>query len=367
MKNKANAFIEAVKKYNPIAIYIPGSPDPDAITSAYAIMLILKYHSIDSDIFAEKRLSLTQNKAFIDKLKIPVIFGRKINLNKYQAYIVPDYQNNRVDQIGDKIPCAAHIDHHGKSENTIQADFSLLSKEVGSTSTMIALILKHLDVDIAEQDMIAMATALTFGIQTDTDKYNNITALDFEAMTFLSEYADREILQGINSIPISPETLQFFNKAKESEVVYRDWAFYGIGYIDSKNRDSIAITADMILKNSEHKVIAVFAVIENHRKKETYLDVSLRSKSSAVDLNRVIKNITPNGGGRSYKGAYQIKLNYLKNSPDKEMLWNVVKSATLETLRKSRDNLYITDIKGIYSSFRDKVRTIISRGRDKNG
>jgi nanoRNase/pAp phosphatase (c-di-AMP/oligoRNAs hydrolase) len=364
MKKTATSFLEAVKKYNPLIIYIPGSPDPDAIASAYAIKIILSYLDLDTDIFAEKRLSLSQNKVFIDKLKIPVHFNGKINLDKYEAYIVPDFQNNKIDQIGLKIPCAAHIDHHGKAQEAIKADFSLLSKDVGSTSTLIALMIKYLDLDFSELDLVSMATALTFGIQTDTDQYKNISNLDFEAISFLAAYTDREILQSINSIPISPETLNFFNKAKENEVIYKDWAFYGIGFIDSRFRDSIAIAADMIAKNTEHKLVAVFAVVENHRKKETYLDVSLRAKNDSLDLNRIIKNITPTGGGRSYKGAYQVKLNYLKNVPDKEMLWQVVEAATVEALRKSRDNFYITGIKSIYSSVKDKILAVITRERD---
>ncbi len=364
MNKTAALFLEAVSKYKSIAIYIPGSPDPDAIASAYAIKLILKHLLIDADIFSEKRLSLSQNKAFIDRLKIPVIFGKDINLKKYQAYIVPDFQNNRVEYIGDRIPCAAHIDHHSKSKSSVKADFSLIRSDAGSTCTLVALIVKNLDIDFSEQEMASMATALTFGIQTDTDKYKNITSLDLEALSYLSEFTDGSILQGINNMPISPVTLLYYNKAKGNEVVYKDWAFYGIGYIDAKNRDSIAIAADMILKTSDHNTVAVFAVIENHKKGEMYLDVSLRSNSSAVDLNRVVKRITPNGGGRRYKGAYQVKLDYFLSTPDKDMLWNVIEVTTLETLRRSRDALYITGIKSIYGSVKNKMLSFLKKDSD---
>lgn len=355
MNKEATRFIEAVSKYSSIAIYIPGSPDPDAIASAFAIKMILKHHSIDSDIFAEKRLSLTQNQAFIDKLKIPLIFDKDIDISKYEAYIVPDFQNNRIENISDKIPCAAHIDHHAKSEDSLKADFSLLRTDSGSTSTLVALIIKNLVIDLTEEEMVSMATALTIGIYTDTDRYNNITSLDIEALNFLSEFADWRILQSISNIPVSPETLLYYNEAKLNEVVYKGWGIYGIGYIDAKNRDSIAISADMILNKSDHKVVAVFAIVENYRTWEMYLDVSLRSNSKSVDLNRVIKRITPNGGGRRYKGAYQVKLDYFLNAPDRDMLWQVVEATTIETLRRSRDALYITGIENLYSGIKDKV------------
>ncbi len=365
MNKTAELFIKTVSKYNPIAIYIPGSPDPDAIASAYAIKQILNKLNLDSDIFAEKRLSLSQNQAFIDRLKIPVYFGKDINVKKYQGYIVPDFQNNRIENVSDKIPCIAHIDHHGNSENAIEAEFSLIKTDVGSTSTMVALIMKYSNLNFSSDEKGSIATALTFGIQTDTDKYQNVTAMDLEALIFLAENADSQILQEINSMPISPKTLQYFKKAKENEVVYKDWAFYGIGFINASKRDSIAIIADMLMKNSDHKVVAVFAIIENHKSRETYLDVSLRSASSAVDLNRVIKKITPNGGGRKYKGAYQVKLNYLKNVPDKDMLWQVVQAATVETLRISRDTFYISGIEKLYGNVKNKVLSLINKGKEE--
>ncbi len=361
MKKAAALFMEAVLKYKSIAIYIPGSPDPDAIASAYALKLILKQLLIDSDIFAEKRLSLSQNQALLKRLKIPVIFRKEVNKNKYEAYIIPDYQNNRVEHIGDSIPCAVHIDHHSKSKNSVKADFSLIRTEAGSTSTLVALLVKNLDIDFTENEMAAMATALTFGIQTDTDKYNYLTSMDIEALDYLSDYTDRKALQGLTSVPLSPETIQNYKRAKGNENVYREWAFYGLGYIDSSKRDSIAIIADMILKNSDYSTVAVFAVIENHKKGEMYLDVSLRTNNSAVDLNKLIKRITPNGGGRRFKGAYQVELNYFLSAPDRDRLWDVIEATTLETLHRSRDKLYITGITSIYDDVKDKVLSFIKK------
>ena len=361
MKKRAKEFIEAITSYNPLAIYIPGSPDPDAIASAYAIKMILKNYSIAADIFTEKKLSLPQNKAFVERLKIPIYFDKTVNLDKYEAYIVPDFQNNLVESIGDAIPCAAHIDHHSRSKSAIKCNFSLIEKNVGSTSTLIALMLKNYDLDFSEKERSKVATALTFGIQTDTDKYNHITDLDFEALSYLSEYVDNNILKDLNDMPLSPELLVYYNRAKGNETVYKDWGFFGIGYVDAKHRDMIAITADMILKKSEFSTIAVYALVENQRKGELNLDVSLRTKNNKVDLNRIIKRITPSGGGRQFKGAYQVKLNYFLSAPDRGMLWSVVEATTLETLRKSRDMLYITGLEKFYGNLKSKISSVLKR------
>lgn len=366
MNKAAQQFLEAVSKYKNIALYIPGSPDPDAIASAYAIKVLLKKISIDAGIFAETRLSLPQNKAFLETLKIPVTFGKDISLNKYDAYIVTDFQSNFVEKIGDKLPCAAHIDHHAKSKNTVKSDFSLIRTDSGSTSTLVALIIKDLAMDIPDKDMKSIATALAFGIQTDTDKYNHTTPLDIEALNYLTPFTDKKILSNISNIPVSPQTLLCYKKGLANETIYKDWGMYGIGYIDSKSRDSIAISADMILKNSGLKIVAVYAIIENHKNDDIYLDVSFRSESSKLNLNRIIKGITPNGGGRRYKGAYQIKLNYFRNAPDRNLLWDIVESTTIETLKIRRDSItmYIDELEGVYSSIKNRLFSILKKDSD---
>ncbi len=361
MKKEALLFLEAVTRYNPVAIYIPGSPDPDAIASAYALKSILDKLSVGADIFAERRLSLPQNQAFLEKLKIPVRFRKEISTDKYKAYIVPDFQDNKIEGISDRIPCVLHIDHHAKSESSVDADLSLIRIDAGSTSTIVALLLKNLDLVFSEKELASIATALAYGIQTDTDKYNYTSELDLEALEYLAPHVDDAIIQEINSIPPSAETLEYYTAAKENEIIYKDWAFYAVGFVNSKSRDSIAITADMLIKRSDYKVIAAFGIVENRNREELYLDVSMRADSSEIDLNRIIKKITPNGGGRQFKGAYQVKLDYFISAPDRELLWKVVKDTTVETLKSSRDSLYITGIQGFYGNLKKRIFSFLQK------
>lgn len=354
MKKETQAFIKAVVKYKKIAIYIPGSPDPDGLASAFAIKMILEHHGVSGEIFAEKSLSLAQNRAFLRRLDIPVVFGKAVNPKDFDAYIVPDFQSNRVEGLSGVIPCAAHLDHHGITDDRVKAGYSLIRNDVGSTSTLLALLIKKSELGPSE-DFKKVATALVFGLQTDTDKYNFVTALDLEALEYLAHFADRAILEELNSMPPSASTLAYFKKALQNEAVYKDWAFYGIGYINSSNRDSIAITADMLLKKTGFLLVAVFAIVENKHSKETYLDVSLRSRSKTIDMNRLIKSITPGGGGRRFKGAYQVKLDYIKHAPDKKLLWELLEAATIQTLRASRDAYYKSSLVSTFESIKGKV------------
>lgn len=339
--NNTEAFIQAVKKYKYIMIVISGSPDPDALASAHALKIILSSVSISSDIMITKKISLSQNKAFVRYLNIPVAYKKSLTPGKYDAYIVPDFQTNIVEGITGIIPCAAHIDHHTKTDIKAPSDFSLIRTDAGSTSSLIALIIKDLITALNKKDLVSASTALMFGIQTDTDKYEHATPIDIDALRYLSEYSDKEIINRINGIPISPVTMKYYKKAVENPHVYKDWKLYGIGYIDIANRDSIAIAADLLLKKPDNRTVVVYALVEDKSRNDLFLDVSIRSRSEDLDINALIKDITVTGGGRQYKGAYQIKLDYFHTCPDKELLWKTVELTTIEKLKKARDGVHI--------------------------
>lgn len=335
--NNIEAFISSVKKYKNIMIVISGSPDPDAIASAFAIKVVLSSVSVSSDIIITKKISLSQNRAFVKYLNIPVILKKELTGKAYDAYIVPDFQTNIVDGISNVIPCAAHIDHHTITDRKVPADFSLIDTDAGSTSSLVALLIRELSPSLSKSDLIRVSTALMFGIQTDTDKYEHATRIDIEALRYISEFSDKGIINKINGVPISPSTIRYYKKATENSHVYKDWEIYGIGFIDIENRDSLAITADLLLKSSDNRTVIVYAIVEDKSKNDLFLDVSFRSQSEDLDINAVIKSITPSGGGRLYKGAYQIKLDYFYSFSDRDMLWKIVEVTTLDKLKRARD------------------------------
>ncbi|HOP29892.1 MAG TPA: DHH family phosphoesterase [Spirochaetota bacterium] len=347
MNKEASDFLNSVKKYKKIMIIIQGSPDPDAIAASFAIKELLKNLSINSEIYASKKVSLSQNRAFIKFLDIHLKTVKELQPENFEAYIVTDFQSNEVRGISEKIPCAAHIDHHQKDPKRLPSDFSLIKTESGSTSTLVTLILKSIEVKLSENQCRAVSTALMFGIQTDTDSYEHAGDLDIEALGFLSSRADMNIINRLNGIPMSGPTLSFYNRALKHGKTYKEWGFYGIGFIDIEQRDSLAIAADLLLKKSGLKTIAVYSIVNDNRKHEMFLDVSIRTKSNNLDLNSLIKKITPTGGGRVYKGAYQIKLDYFRNTADRDALWKTVETATLDWLKKSRDNAYLHELTGI--------------------
>ena len=346
--NKAAAdFLSSVRKYRNIMIIIQGSPDPDAIASSFAVQTILRRLSIDSEIFITKKISLPQNRAFVRNLGISLKYVRSLQSGRFDSYIITDFQSIEISGISDHIPCAAHIDHHENAHGKVLPDFALIRTDSGSTSTLVALMLKHAGVELTADEMRAVSTALMFGIQTDTDSYEHAGSLDLEALNVISCSADMNVINRISGIPMSAETIACYNRALDNAFIYRDWGLYSIGYLDTAHRDSIAIVADILLKKSRHRTVVVYALIHDRENRELFLDASLRTGSMNLDLNSLIKRITPTGGGRIYKGAFQARLDYFRSIPDRDLLLKTVEMATADWIKKARDSEYLYEITGI--------------------
>lgn len=359
MKELAQQLVHALEKYTCILIYIKGSPDPDAIASSLAIKYLCDSLNIKANIVAIKKLSLSQNKLFIRKLDIPVKITREIEkIDKYDAYIVVDHQSAMIDHITGVIPCAAHIDHHEKTDEHIPADFRLIRKDMGSTCTIISLLFRELNPQMSDAQRTNMATALLFGIQTDTDKYRHASRHDYEAINYLSRYADNAIINDIAGLPMSQNTAKYLSMASDRQIIYKNWLIYGIGFIDETDRDSIAIIADFLLSRENVSVVVVYASVIGRNGKSLTLDASFRTNNDNLNLNNIIKGITPDGGARKYKGAFQVPLDFLSVCPDRDMLWEVLNLSTLESLKQQRDEILITELKGFFTKVRGTIKGI---------
>lgn len=356
----SDAFIQAIRSYNSFLVVVKGSPDPDALASSFSMKALIEGMDKKASIFSPEPLSLEQNRRFADELKLPIIFKKPQDTGAFDAAVVTDFQSPDLGDLKISIPCAVHIDHHSAVESDVAVDFKLVDETAGSASTLCALLMKDLEkkgvVELTEEMAMRVSTALMYGIQTDTDKYSHATVLDYEAMEYLSARVNHEILRSVSAVPLEKETMKLLARAIGNQVVYKDWLIAGVGFVDKKSRDSIALVADFLLQREKAATVVVFALIENTSTHGLVLDASLRSRSENTDLNDIIKEITEEGGARKFKGAYQVRLDYLFYAPDRDLLWQLVHDTTVEVLKKRRDGMYISEIRGAYKRFRDHVR-----------
>lgn len=356
----ASKLIAVLKKHRRLLILVKGSPDPDAIASSFALQALATHLGIESDLITQRPLSLPQNRAFVKMLDIPLKVVKSLgNLSGYDGYTVTDHQSGSARELDDRLPCVVHIDHHEPVKETRAPEFALMMAEAGSASTIVTLLLMHTGISLDPHIMTRVSTALLFGIENDTDRYTHAAKVDYDAIDFLSRYSDNRLLRKISSIPVSKKTLALFRDAMASHLLYHDWLIAGLGYVDADNRDSIAVTADLLLKQGTSSTVVVFAIIENEERHSLTLDASFRSSIENLELNDIIKEITAEGGGRRFKGAYQVPLDYFSHCPDRTLLWKTVELTTIEALKKRRDGIPITELKSLYRRFRKRLSGLL--------
>jgi len=352
----SNQITSTILQYSNILLYIKGSPDPDVIASSFALNIICDELGVKSKIVASLGTSLPQNKAVVNGLNIPIHFEKNIHgISNFDAYCIVDHPSAYVEGLSENCRCAIHIDHHEPIEEKVEVDVKFVTDKAGSVSTIMALILKELNLISNETLKKKIATALLYGVQTDTNDFQHATHLDYEALNYLSHYSDRKIIHKITDLPLSKQANELIDTAIKNQIIYKDWLITGVGLLNETLRDNIAIIADLLLSRESIKTSVVFAIIEKKSLKSLTLDVSLRTTDENLNLNEFIKNITKEGGARKFKGAYQVPLDYFSNCPDKGLLWNLSQATTIEVIKKQIDIIPFIELKNMFNNFKEKV------------
>jgi nanoRNase/pAp phosphatase (c-di-AMP/oligoRNAs hydrolase) len=337
---RATDLLKAIAAARNVLAVIKGSPDPDAIAAAYTFRQIAEKAGGRVVVESEQQPSLPQNRRIIADLHLPIHYeavGDSVRF--FDAYAVFDHQSIQVDGVTGVIPCLVHIDHHQAVDHPLPARFRWICEEAGSTSTLIALLLEHLvtrqDWSSAEEQKAC--TALYFGMHTDTDAFSHLTELDQRALNFLRPRADIAFINHLASLPFPRPALRYLERAIQNQEIYRDWLITGMGFVDSRHRDAIALIADFLLRRHEVNMVVAFALIRQDD--QLRLDAALRSPDKEFDLDRLIKRFSPAGGGRAFKGAFQVDLSYFSDTPHPILLWHLVRLSTTAKIRYQRDQL----------------------------
>jgi nanoRNase/pAp phosphatase (c-di-AMP/oligoRNAs hydrolase) len=135
-----------------------------------------------------------------------------------------------------------------------------------------------------------------------------------------------------------------------------------LGFIEGKNRDAIAISADFLMARQDISKVMVYALVKRNR--GLSLDVSIRTREKRFNLNAFIKKITQEGGARTFKGGYQVNLDYFVNCPDPDLVWKVVSLTTLETLQRLTVTKKMPFLKQVGRWISKNVRSVTGKNRD---
>lgn len=270
-----------------IAILLHRSPDPDAMSCATAMKMILREKfEREAEIYHFGEVSHPQNKAMKNVLHIVTKEGS--DLDNPAGTIVLDAD---IASTGFKLEQAdVRIDHHLSDKNG--ATYTDV-RSVGACSSIMWDYIRELEIDLSEHKEIA--TALLIGIDTDTINftYGNTTDLDYEAYRHLLPHIDRTALAKVKCF-ILPK-IQY----EKEKIAYENLELQGpiatsfIGEINEHNRDIIPTIADRFSRMEAVSTVIIMGVVGNH------LIASVRSKDTRHD----VATLCVKAFGKGFSGA----------------------------------------------------------------
>lgn len=305
-----------------LGIVLHDNPDPDAISSAYALTEITKKFDIKADIIYDGKVGHHENKAFINLLAIPMIkiSGPEV-FDQYDSLALVD---NSIPSVNNSVP-ADHpigiiIDHHSYGDIEPYADFMDIRTNVGASATILTKYLQQMDIPVSKE----LATALLFGIRTDTNDFRrNTTSADFAAASFLHPLSDHDLLTQVETPSMSVETLDILSEAIRNRETYGTVLLSNVGTI--RNRDTLPQAADYLLAMEGVSTVVVFGIMDDS------IYVSARNDDIRVHLGDVMREaFGENAGGHPTAAGARIPLGVFSSAKDKQILQKLVEESVVK-------------------------------------
>ncbi len=301
-----------------LGIFTHDNPDPDAISSAFALREIAKMFGVEADIIYYGEILHQENRAMVNLLEIPMLRGDEVDLSKYTKFALVDCSAPGVNNsIPRDIKVNIVIDHH-PAEN-VEAEYVDIRTDVGAAATIMTEYLRELKIVPSR----ILATALFFGIKSETDDFKrNTRTADFYAAAYLYPFVDYEMIEKMEGPAISTETLDVLGTAIKNRQIYSSFLISFAGFIN--DRDALPQAADFLLRLEGISTVLVFGVIKD----TVYL--SARNKDVRINIGEVLRRAfgdVGSAGGHAHAAGGQIPLGIFGDVSDREALSKLLTEA----------------------------------------
>jgi nanoRNase/pAp phosphatase (c-di-AMP/oligoRNAs hydrolase) len=326
MEHSAFALIRIIKEsnYKELAIFLQDNPDPDAIASGLTLKHICKFCDVESSIYYGGDISHQKNRALVNLLDIDLI-----NIKTSEEVMEVVRSAGKIALIEASIPSKNNVlpievtpnlifDHHQIDISSVKGDFIDIQPEIGATATIMTKYIRQLNI---EPD-VSLATALLYGIRTDTKEFTrNTTSDDFDAAAYLSPMVDTTIMSQLESPPMRLETLDIIGRAIRNKEIRGSYLTSFVEFIS--DRDALPQAAEIMLQLEGVYTVLVFGINEDK------LQLSARSRDTKVNLGLILQSAFGelNSGGHATMAAGTINLGILSDANDRTSLLKVTSDA----------------------------------------
>ncbi|NOZ12859.1 MAG: bifunctional oligoribonuclease/PAP phosphatase NrnA [Acidobacteria bacterium] len=268
-------LLDTISPKDKICILTHNNPDPDALGAAFGLQKLFSHHSgINGDIVFNGIIGRMNNKQMVKLLEIPLRHLSAVNLDDYRHLCLvdsqPGMQNNSFPA---GRPALIVVDHHPAGGKEFQCKFLDHRMNTGSTSTIIASYLRNFDIPVSQK----LATALFYGIKTDTDGLaRDSSNLDRELFFNLYPQIHPELLNQIETPDLPRKYYHDVGDAVLSGQVYEHILIADTD--ETFNPDMPAEMADFFLRMEGIEIVLVYGRYKNT------LHFSLRTSMNGIRL-----------------------------------------------------------------------------------
>lgn len=295
--------LKELLSYNDIVIQCHDNPDADAIASGWALYSYFKSKDKKVRFVYSGKFPISKSNLVImkDSFNIPVEYVKSIE--KPELLLTADCQYGEGNVTGLEGDTVAVIDHHQISGPL--PELSEVRSNIGSCSTVVWKMLKDEGFDVNADENLA--TALYYGLMTDTNSFTEISHPFDRDMRDELNFKNSDIRLFRNS-NLSLEELKIAGTALERSEYNPDYKF-GIVEAQPCDPNILGVISDMLLEVHKVDTCLVYSVLEFGVK------LSVRScvkEVKASELAEYISDKVGSGGGHLEKAGGFIKMDLLK-------------------------------------------------------
>ncbi len=303
-----------------LGVILHDNPDPDAIASGIGLATLARTMGVEADACYFGEISHQENRALVNVLDLDLVaLDDPEEAEAFDAIALVDHSLPGVnDQLPEETPIDVVIDHH-PSPGAVEARHLDVRSAVGSTSTMLVEYFDALEIGFDGD----LATALLFGIRTDTDDFaREACPLDFEAAAILLPDVDIGVLDQVERPTISSETFETLARAIRNGRVRKGILTTGVGRL--RDRDALAQAADRLLNMEGVDATVVYGFVDST------VYISARARGSSLDIGETLRDAFDqigSAGGHAGMAGAQIPLGFLgeETEDNEEVLTRIVR------------------------------------------
>ncbi|RLF77408.1 phosphoesterase, partial [Thermococci archaeon] len=323
-------LMELKEKGDSLLIVMHDNPDPDAMASAFALKIIAQTAGFNVKVVYGGEITHHENRAFVNLLGLDLL---KVSRGSYEIKrhpfiaIVDCQPNGNVSILEEEDfnRIQILIDHHqileSLKDRISNGAFIDIRPEANSSSAIMVEYLRALNISVDSM----LGTALFYGIYTDTKKFSRLSRMELEAVEFLANRINYELLEKIENPDISTEAAEILAKAVLNRRAYKNVLISNVGFIT--NRDAVPQAADFLLRLEGVSTVLVFGIVDDR------IEISARTRDVRVNIGQALKEAfgdIGSAGGHAQMGGARISLGIFKLAKDKNSLLRLVEEAITE-------------------------------------